>query len=49
MDIETEVANTRLQINQLKQQLDSLEIFYMKQRQADARGYLLGEGKSLLF
>lgn len=49
MDIEADVANTQSQINQLKQQLDSLEIFYMKQRQADARGYLIGEGKNLLF
>ena len=49
VDIEADVANTQSQINQLKQQLDSLEIFYMKQRQADARGYLIGEGKNLLF
>ena len=48
MDIEADVANTQSQINQLKQQLDSLEIFYMKQRQADARGYLIGEGKKFI-
>ena len=48
VDIETDVANTQSQIDQLKQQLDSLEIFYMKQKQADARGYLIGEGKKFV-
>lgn len=48
VDIQSEVTKTQTQINKLKQQLDDLEIFYLKQKGADAKGYLLGEGKKFV-
>lgn len=48
VDIEDEVAKTQTQIQKLNQQLNELELFYMKQKQADAKGYLLGEGKKFV-
>ncbi len=48
IDIEEAVSRTQAQINELKQQLDELELFYITQKQASAKGYLLGEGKKFV-
>lgn len=50
VNIEVGVAQTKDQIEQLKQRLDALqsEIFFMKPKGADAKGYLLGEGKKFV-
>ena len=48
--LKLEVNETKEKINHLKQQLDELEkeTFYMTQKGADAKGYLLGEGKKFV-
>ena len=50
VDLQLEVNETKEKINHLKQQLDELEkeTFYMTQKGADAKGYLLGEGKKFV-
>ena len=50
VDLQLEVDETKEKINHLKQQLDELEkeTFYMTQKEADAKGYLLGEGKKFV-
>ena len=50
VDLQLEVNQTKEKINYLKQQLDELEkeTFYMTQKGADAKGYLLGEGKKFV-
>lgn len=50
VDLQLEVNETKEKINHLKQQLDELEkeTFYMNQKGADAKGYLLGEGKKFV-
>lgn len=50
VDLQLEVNETKEKINYLKQQLDELEkeTFYMTQKGADAKGYLLGEGKKFV-
>ena len=50
VDLQLEVNETKEKINHLQQQLDELEkeTFYMTQKGADAKGYLLGEGKKFV-
>ena len=50
VDLQLEVNETKEKINHLKKQLDELEkeTFYMTQKGADAKGYLLGEGKKFV-
>lgn len=50
VDLQLEVDETKEKINHLKQQLDELEkeTFYMTQKGANAKGYLLGEGKKFV-
>lgn len=50
VDLQLEVNETKEKINHLKQQLDELEkeTFYMTQKGANAKGYLLGEGKKFV-
>ena len=50
VDLQLEVNGTKETINHLKKQLDELEkeTFYMTQKGADAKGYLLGEGKKFV-
>ena len=50
VDLQLEVNETKEKINHLKQQLDELEkeTCYMTQKGADAKGYLLGEGKKFV-
>ena len=50
VDLQLEVNQTKEKINYLKQQLYELEkeTFYMTQKGADAKGYLLGEGKKFV-
>ena len=50
VDLQLEVNETKEKINHLKQQLDELEkeTFYMTQKVANAKGYLLGEGKKFV-
>ena len=50
VDLQLEVNETKEKINYLKQQIYELEkeTFYMTQKGADAKGYLLGEGKKFV-
>nr|MDE5978151.1 GIY-YIG nuclease family protein [Turicibacter sp.] len=50
INIPLEVGETKDKINRLKHRLVELEreIFYMNQKGADAKGYLIGEGKKFV-